>query len=217
MDGMNDDDKFDMWLKDTAQAYNRPPAEVPREEMWQVITAATPHVGAPATPAGRFRRRVAPWQYAAAAVLILAVGISIGRLWPGSTPSGMAPVASAPTPAPAAGVAPSYQIATTQHLTSAEALLTSFRRAQDDAGLTALQGPARNLLMDTRLLLDSPAATDPRQRRLLEDLELALAQIVQLSPDASASDRTFLQRSLERGEILTRIRTTLPAGIISGT
>ena len=44
---MNDDEKFDMWLRETAQAYNRPPAVVPREEMWRVIAPAAAHAASP--------------------------------------------------------------------------------------------------------------------------------------------------------------------------
>ena len=45
---------------------------------------------------------------------------------------------------------------------------------------------ARSLLGTNRLLLDSPVATDPRMRQLLEDLELVLAQIAQLSAEGRA-------------------------------
>jgi len=31
---MNDDSQFDDLLRDAAQAYNRPPAEIPRDAMW---------------------------------------------------------------------------------------------------------------------------------------------------------------------------------------
>src|SRR5690606_25561923 len=55
-----------------------------------------------------------------------------------------------------------------------------------------------------------------RRRHLLEDLELVLAQIVQLPAEASA-DRALVQRSIEPGAALSRPRSTIPAGCTSGT
>lgn len=185
------------------------------------------------------------WQ-AAAALLLLVGGIGIGRLWQGSAgrepslaagaPADRAPeLAVADTalagpaladPSPAArgaganagtsGASESYDIAAVQHLSRAEALLTSFRADGDGETRGSMETWARDLLADTRLLLDSPAASDARRRHLLEDLELVLAQIVQLPAEASA-DRALVQRSIERGAVLSRLRSTIPAGFTSGT
>ncbi len=110
----------------------------------------------------------------------------------------------------------SYDMATMEHLSRAEALLTSFRTPRSAGDGAPLNRWARDLLADTRLLLDSPAATDARRRQLLEDLELILAQIVQLPAEASA-DRGLVQRSIERGAVLSRLRSSIPAGYTSGT
>lgn len=110
----------------------------------------------------------------------------------------------------------SYDMATLEHLSRAEALLTSFRTPRSAGDGTPLNSWARDLLADTRLLLDSPAATDARRRQLLEDLELVLAQIVQL-PAESSADRGLVQRSIERGAVLSRLRSSIPAGFASGT
>jgi hypothetical protein len=108
-----------------------------------------------------------------------------------------------------------YALATVDHLARAEALLTSFKGTRSDSADASLERWAQDLLADTRLLLDSPAAGDSRRRRLLEDLELVLAQIVQLRAESSA-DRSIVRKSIERGEVLTRIRSTIPAGSASG-
>ena len=71
---------------------------------------------------------------------------------------------------------------------------------------------ARGLLATNRLLLDSPAARDRKTRALLEDLELVLAEIAQLSPEAPAGDRELIREDLERGGRLSRLRTVVPAG-----
>ncbi len=73
-------------------------------------------------------------------------------------------------------------------------------------------GWAKGLLSNTRLLLDSPAGDDPRRAKLLQDLELVLAQIVQLSPNAAATDRELIQGSIQNGHVMTRLRSAIPAG-----
>jgi hypothetical protein len=75
---------------------------------------------------------------------------------------------------------------------------------------------ARDLLTSTRLLLDSPAADDPRRVRLLQDLELVLAQIVQLSPTAEARERELIEGTIRDGHVMTRLRTAIPAGPTRG-
>lgn len=106
-----------------------------------------------------------------------------------------------------------YQVATVRHLSNAEALLTAFRNDSRDAKMDAsLSKWARDLLANTRLLLDSPAADDPQRARLLGDLELVLAEIVQLSPGASADDRSLIEGSIQNGHVLTRLRYAIPAG-----
>lgn len=242
---MTDDEKFDHWLQSTARDYNRPDGEVPREALWAAIeggiaTRLETNLDDRPSRAARFTPHL--WQ-AAAALLLVAGGIGIGRVWyrppggespmadgRGRTPSAAldatdAPPSLAANP-PAAqddlsaghpSASESYDIVTVQHLSRAEALLTSFRTGGDAvAAGGALDRWARDLLADTRLLLDSPAAGDVRRRHLLEDLEMVLAQIVQL-PAESSADRALVQRSIERGAMLSRIRSTIPAGFGSGT
>jgi hypothetical protein len=75
-----------------------------------------------------------------------------------------------------------YRQATTEYLGQTVALLASLpaaaRDGQPDARFVTQAG---ELLSTTRLLLDSPAAaSDPRLKNLLEDLELVLAQLSRL-------------------------------------
>jgi hypothetical protein len=120
------------------------------------------------------------------------------------------PVLSPQSPVPAA-----YQLAAIQHLTQAEALLTSFRAEarsgqQVDAQLSAW---AHDLLVSTRLMLDSPAARDPRMRALLEDLELVLAQIAHLGAARAGDELNLIDEAVEGRNVLPRLRTTVPAGV----
>ncbi|HEY6809345.1 MAG TPA: hypothetical protein VI160_11215, partial [Gemmatimonadales bacterium] len=180
----------------------RPP-ETPREEIWARIAAE------------RARRREArpvvalrPWlRWSAAAAAVLALGIGIGRL---TVPPG--------TPGADAGRTGSdvaYHVAATQYLTRTEALLTDFRAesregrgARPDAQFAA---QARDLLVTTRLMLDSPAAKDQRLKSLLEDLEVMLAQIAQLPAGHRGSDVELINQGLDQRSVLLRLRAASPA------
>ena len=121
---------------------------------------------------------------------------------------------------PGNSTAPSaYQLAAVRHLSDAEALLTSFRtRSTTDQQMDAQLGSwARDLLSNTRLLLDSPVGNDPQRRPLLEDLELVLVQIVQLSPGSTQQDRELIEKTLQQDHVMTRLRTAIPAGSQRGS
>jgi len=117
-----------------------------------------------------------------------------------------------------------YDVALEQHFAQAEALLVSYRADTLDVALDGrLAQWARPLLGDTRLLLDSPAAADPRRRRLLEDLELVLAQVARLAPaprDSAGADSTargdraerqLIDGTIRHSQLLPRLRTLMPA------
>jgi len=202
-----DDEELEPTLREAAKAYHTPP-EPPREAMWQAIQADR-RLDRARRPA---IRRWAPWAMAAAAVL--ALGIGIGRLSAPSTQT--AARQAAPVVASAAGPRvneTAYRMATLEHLGQSEAFLTLFRTSVRTGGQERLASTtARQLLASNRLLLDSPAAQDRRTRVLLEDLELVLAEIAQLSPEASAGDRELIREGMERGAVLSRLRTVVPAG-----
>ena len=87
--------------------------------------------------------------------------------------------------------------------------------------LTALPGEVRNssgerfsnqateLLTSTRLLLDSPAASDPRFKDLLEDLELVLAQIAMLQSGRSRQEIDLITDALEERDVVPRIQSAV--------
>jgi hypothetical protein len=110
-----------------------------------------------------------------------------------------------------------YRLVAAQTLGQAEMLLTSFR-AETRAGGTLdpqVITWAGDVLSSTRLLLDSPAGRDPKLRPLLEDLELVLAQIVQLrgAPAGTAGgDADLIDHALQQRDIMPRLRTAVPAG-----
>lgn len=112
--------------------------------------------------------------------------------------------------APSNGAGPSpMQLASREHLTRAEALVSVVATTPADVVMDSLTGLwAREMLTNTRLLLDSPAGEDPVRRRLLEDLETVLVQLVQRS-GAVVEERELIDRTLERTQLLTRLRSSV--------
>jgi hypothetical protein len=194
------DDRIDELVRSLAQDHNRPP-EPPREAMWTAIQAQRRWYRRPWSTA----RRPVLWVAAAAAVLFLGVGI--GRLsvrGDGSAGSNWDPRTVSTT---------AYRLTAVDHLSQTEAFLTLFRASARAGGNERLaSATARELLADNRLLLDSPAAQDRKIRLLLEDLELVLAEIAQLSPEPRAQDLQLIREGIERGSVLPRLRTAVPAG-----
>ena len=198
------EDRLERLLRDAAQDYHRPP-ETPREELWRRIIAVRE---------ARRRRRAlsaSPWlRWGIGIAAVLALGIGIGR-WTARPPSlGPAPIA---TTGVSDQSALAYHVAAAQYLTRAEALLTGFRtEARVEQPNVQFATQARDLLVTTRLMLDSPAATDARLKGLLEDLELVLAQIAQLPRGGDPEDVQLINQGLEQRSVLLRLRTANPAG-----
>ena len=206
----DDDPAFDAWLRKVAPTLNAPNA-APRLEMWSAIQAARRTAVAPS------RRQ--PWLLISAIAAALLLGVAIDRVALQRRDAPTASVASLPAPAPQS-TDPSrlYRMAATQTLTQAEALLTAFRAgpaAQGGAVETRQLGTwGRQVLGSTRLLIDSPAGDDPQLRALLEDLELVLVQIIQLSGgELDPTDRELVEGALQHSDLLPRIRTAVPAGV----
>jgi hypothetical protein len=129
-----------------------------------------------------------------------------------STPGASTEVASADSAASAL-----YRAAAVQTLVQAEAVLTAYRGAEsttrDPQAMQQAARWARDVLSSTRLLIDSPAGRDPQMRTLFTDLELVLAQIVQLSgTPLQASERELIDRAMRDRDLLPRLRSAVPAG-----
>ena len=200
------DEPLEPSLLAAAREYHRPP-EPPREAIWRAIQAER-RVERATRPAPR---RWVAW--AAAAAALVALGVGIGRMtWTGQ-PSGAAVANWGPAAATPRVNETAYRLATFEHLGQSEAFLTLFRTSVRTGGQERLASvTARQLLATNRLLLDSPAGGDRRTRLLLEDLELVLAEIAQLAADPRPEDRELIREGLERGGVLSRLRTEVPAG-----
>jgi hypothetical protein len=218
-------EEFDEMLRETARDSYHPPPPVPREEIWARLEAARAAGRGSAggdTPSSRSEAprtrsplaRLSQWGMGIAAVL--ALGIGIGRL----AERRQAEVATT-SPAsyleaePGGTRAVTFRLAALEHLGRSEVLLTSFR-ADAQAGRvdTELQRWTHELLTETRLLLDSPAAMEPRLEALLQDLELVLVQIAQYPANHTQSEFDLIDQALEENDIVTRLRLSVPSGPI---
>lgn len=206
------DDRIDDFLRDSARDYHQPP-ETPRDAMWERIVAERAkeqeNEGTREKPDPL--RHLRPLSWAAGIAAVLAIGIGLGRLSVDQPPPATAPLVAADESPRVSAAA--YQLTTTEHLGQAEAFLTLFRASVRRGGSERLaSATARQLLATNRLLLDSPAASDARTRLLLQDLELVLAEIAQLSPQPRSRDLDLITEGLEQGGVLSRLRTAVPSG-----
>jgi uncharacterized membrane-anchored protein YhcB (DUF1043 family) len=208
-----DENRFDEVIRDLPRSFSTPPSP-PLDEMWAVIEEA--HFDAPASiPSRRTAIMLrAPWLAAAATLLI---GIGIGRYIPRVTKNGELPAPSVVASSNSAtslpdtsAVADAYRDQTSRYLGQTAALLISLP-ARDASGKTdaSFAGKAADLLVTTRLLMDSPAAQDPKMRSLLEDLELVLVQIARLRVERSGSDLDLIHQAVEQGDVLSRLNSAV--------
>jgi hypothetical protein len=211
------EDRLDNLIRDAARDYNAPPA-TPRAEMWEAIRASREAARTEVRPLV-VRPARSPLRLVFGIAALLALGVAIGRLTVPARDGASAPAAQ-PTLAAspeAASSAPEQRergeaaarYATDDHLTQVETFLTEFGTRPAASDFTA---QAQDLLTDTRLLLDSKRVVEPRTRKLLEDLELVLAQIATLDPRAKARDRDLIADGLAQSHLRTRLRNAIPAG-----
>ncbi|MHB1299073.1 MAG: hypothetical protein ACYC0B_11145 [Gemmatimonadaceae bacterium] len=205
---------------DGAAASYRVPKDPPLDAMWARIERehfdASPTLGGAVTHAhadgshlasrrGGLRRWLAP---AAGIAATLLVGIGIGRYTaagPGLPIVGDVSGGTASIERPS-NVADPLQRTTSAYLDDAEMLLASLPK--DSRGLDpSFVTNAREMLTRTRVLLDSPVASDPQLREVLEDLELVLAQAVRLRAASRAQDLTFIAEAMDERDMVPRLRT----------
>ena len=206
-----DDDKFDEFVRRHAQDY-RADDSVPADEMWARIEKDVADAIDP-SPRLHSPRRV--WVYAAAGLAAaLLIGIGIGR-WSSARTPATAPLdrVAATTQNDSARRVTHLRATAYDHLGETEIFLTAVRadlragRTESDRGQRS-----RELLARTRLLLSRREAQPPEVMRLLEDVELLLAEIAAV-PDtgrAKSAETQLLKDALSRDDVIPRIRTALP-------
>lgn len=230
--------ELDRILGDLAQEYRRPP-EPPSDRIWQHVAHRIGEGVDASAPPGSSKAGLAqtgakdlgrlkgssiskgrpawlPWGWSTPAVA-LATAAVVTFLLIQSPPNQDAPISdlqervreqagheSASTTA--------FALAAGSYLSRADALLTKIAQTRE-SGRPApeIQSWAESLLLETRLLLDSPAAQDPSLSPLLLDLELTLAQISQ-DPDVAYADS---ETEESNRALLMRIRFKTPALTVS--
>lgn len=209
---------LDPWMATLArEAHDVDASAIPRELMWARVRQQRAKRG-----------RYASWGIRIAGIAALLVaGAGIGRfLLPVSGPSkyqtassdsarradsiaalGIGPEALAAMPRSNEPV----RVAMDEHLARTVALLTVVRDDDPDLGpSTDISGWARELLSTTRLLIDEPQLDDERTRRLLQDLELVLAQIIQARASAPETKRAP-NETMRETNLLPRMRAAVTA------
>jgi hypothetical protein len=204
----DDDSKFDAFLREAARDYKSAPS--PRaEETWAAIESEV----ATAISAGRWSvARMRPWLPVGVGIAAaLVIGVGIGRFSYRQPVGQLAVTAHVTSPSIGGSDSVRARYAAIEHLSDAEVFLTSVRADLRTGRSETGQGArSRELLSRTRILLGA-SNTTPEVRRLLEDLELLLAEISALPPQRSSMDQKILDESMREGNIIPRIRATLPA------
>jgi hypothetical protein len=199
-----EDKQLDELLDDARHHYRVLP-EPAVEAIWQRIDAEA--FRAP----GGIRHRGTDWRLAlrvAAASLVIGVlagrwtsGVGLGAAFtsePGETATAMSSV-SRP-----------YQRTTETLLGQSAVLLAALSSdATSNSFSREMSDQAAQLLGTTRLLLDSPAGTEPGMRALLLDLELTLAQVARLQPARGDTELNLINDSVAERDIVPRIRSAV--------
>lgn len=200
---------------------------VPREMMWKRIEAKRSTAKLPRRMSASF------WRGVSAIAAVLVVGVAIGRYaWPSAsdtrrdsvsttiatiaTPTTAATSALGPDALAAAPVSSDpIRVAMDEHLIRTVALLTTVRDRDPDLGPGLdVTGWARDLLATTRLLLDEPTLRDERTRRLLQDLELVMMQIIQTRRNGAEDARRVATETMRDTNLLPRVRAVVTAAAV---
>jgi hypothetical protein len=107
-----------------------------------------------------------------------------------------------------------YHLVVLQHLAGSEAMITAFRTAARRGEMDAqLASWSRELLSTTRMLESSAATQDPTMKRLLEDLDLVIAQIVQYVTHGTnnSEELDLIEQSITTRGVITKLRGTVSA------
>jgi hypothetical protein len=110
-----------------------------------------------------------------------------------------------------------YRLVMLRHLAGSEAMITAFRSSARRGEVDAQIGDwSRELLGTTRLLEASRVTQDPTMKRLLEDLDLVLAQIAQYVTNGKhdPDDLDLIEQSIDKRGVITKLRSSLPARML---
>ena len=232
---MSGEDRFAEWMRREAAEYNRLPEPAPEatNAMWRRIEGAVGETVASygegvsrgdaehaekvlklssASPREMRGRRSSAW-WAAGIAAALVMGIGVGR-WSAPVQERVV-IRNVPATVLAARTPDSVPAAVVDHLAASVVFLASFREEASAGAVDgAVRDRGRDLLTATQILMDSPAANDPRMRTLLEDLELVLVQIAHLNRRRGVEEARIASEAMKQNDILPRLRTVVPQDAI---
>jgi hypothetical protein len=211
------DERFKKLLSDAEREYNSPPPTPSEEILGQIQDRRRPR----RSRASRFFSSPKAWVPLAAAAVLL-FGIMLGRdtlredaaqkmveIQQGAAEQ----LEEVRKEADREKVEMFYRYAATPYLSRAEALLTQYRMGSGNPETAmTLAGWTDELIVETKLLMDSPASGDPEMKELLQDLELTLLRIRKALSSDSDLDRELLEEGLTDNNLMMRLRAKLPAG-----
>ena len=196
------DDRLEKIIDTAADHYNVPPVNPPFDQMW---TAIESEAFGPQIKSIEEKRRPSlvnnPWLRMAA---VLVLGVVIGRYTMQSKP---APVGTTVAEAPAgANLDASYQLSAERYLGQTVTLVAGLPRQLQSGRIdSAYVARASESLTQLRLLMDSPAASNPRLRALFEDLELVLVQVVQMPESGNAIETKLIRQAMQEKDVMPRL------------
>lgn len=197
-------------IRAALREYNNPPElrKADLDAMWASIEPAAFEQARPAFDQAPFGVRRSPLLKLLPLAATLIIGIGIGRFVVPAEERGAAVDQVAASDS--VSLDEPYQSTTSRYLGQAVALLVSLPAdVREGRANEPYMGRAHDLLLTTRLLLDSPASADPRFRTLLEDLELVLAQVVRLQSAESSEELELIRQALEQRDVLPRLRSAV--------
>ena len=148
------------------------------------------------------------WALAAAAVLLLAVGFSAGRLWPGVEDE---------RPPLVSGVAPAGEddearrrvvlLTVSDHFDRSDRVLAEIMNAPEPSDLSVQQQWAGDLVAASRLYRQDAIALNERAvAAVLEEVERVLLDIVHQPAQATAADLDEIRRRIDSAALLFKVR-----------
>jgi hypothetical protein len=198
------EDRLDKIIDTAADHYNVPPVNPPFEQMWTAIESEAFGVVIPSASEGSARRVSLvnnPWLRMAA---VLVLGVAIGRFTMQSPAVPPAPTQTVVAQAP--DFEASYQLSAERYLGQAVTLVAGLPKQLQAGHMdSAYVAKASESLTQLRLIMDSPAASNPRLRALFEDLELVLVQVVLMPRDGSANEAKLIRQAMQEKDVMPRL------------
>ena len=201
------DEQFEQLMRDAEKTYRAPPAP-DFDAMWKTVASRVAKETRHASDGRDAARAKRAMWFRIAATLVVGIGLGRASVMLGHRQTAAAPTVAVARVARDTAMARPYEVETSQYLGQTAALLVSLpsevKAGRADQHFTTRAG---DLLMRTRLLMDSPAADDPAMRSLFEDLELVLAQVVRLQNNSNRLELDLINRALEQRDVIPRLRT----------